>query len=348
MSAPLNIGIIGLGFGSQVHVPAFQHDPRCRVAAIAGRNLEKAARVAHELSIESSHGDWRSLVDDRNIDAVSIAVPPSEQPAIAKAALETGKHLFCEKPLAVSGSEAASLFDAATAKRIVHAIDFIFPELPLWIRARELIRGNELGEIRHATLDWRVETHASKTKVRSWKNDLSQGGGVLNNFVSHVVHNTEWFFGKTAAATAVVRGPLNGAETCVQATLDMKAGFPVFLSVGSDAFLGLGHRWTVYGEKGTMVLENGTADYASGFELSAGTRTTGSLQFIERDEPQPGVDTRVAPVARLASRFLDSILNGISMSPNFADGLRTQLILDEMRASNQIDRHPIKDSARPQ
>ena len=92
-----------------------------------------------------------------------------------------------------------------------------------------------------------------------------------------------------------------------------------------------------------MVLENRTTDYASGFELWTGSRATGALQLIGRDEPQPGVDGRVAPVARLVSRFLDAILNGAAMSPNFADGLRAQLILDEMRASNQIERRPVKN-----
>lgn len=348
VSAPLNIGVIGLGFGSQVHVPAFRQDPRCRVAAIAGHSVEKAARLANQLSIDSSHCDWRSVVDDRKIEAVSIAVPPSQQPGVAQAALEAGKHVFCEKPLAPSAGEAAGLFEAATAKQIVHAVDFIFPELPLWIRARELISGSKLGEIRHAVLDWRVETYASKTKEQSWKNDSSQGGGVLNNFVSHAVHNIEWFFGKTGGVSAALRGPRNGAETSVQATIDTEAGFPVFLSVSSEAFLGHGHRWTVYGEKGTMVLENRTADYASGFELSVGTRPKGPLQVIERDEAPPGVDGRVAPVARLVSRFIDSILNGLPMSPNFADGFRAQLILDEMRASNQINRRPIGDPTRPQ
>lgn len=342
MFAPLNIGVIGLGFGSQVHVPAFRRDPRCRVTAIAGRNLEKAGRIAHELSIGSSYGDWRPIVDDPNIGAVSIAVPPSGQTAIAKAALECGKHVFCEKPLAASGGEAASLFDAATAKAVVHAVDFIFPELPLWLRARDLIRGSELGQIRHVVLDWQVETYASRTKAQSWKNDPDQGGGVLNNFVSHVAHNVTWLFGGIGAVSAALRGGRDGAETCVHATLDMEAAFPLFLSVASDAFLGPGHRLAVYGENATLVLENCTTDYASGFELSVGTRSTGSLQLIARDEPQPGVDGRVAPVARLASRFLDAILNGGAMSPNFADGLRAQSILDEMRASSQVDRRPLK------
>lgn len=335
MSEPLNIGIIGLGFGSQVHVPAFRRDSRCRVAAIAGRNAEKAAAAAHQLSIESSYGNWRALVENPGIDAVSIAVPPCEQAAIAKGALEAGKHVFCEKPLAPAGAEAAELYETAKAARRVHAIDFIFPELPLWLKARDLIRGGELGEIRHAHLDWHVETYASKVKARSWKNDPDHGGGVLNNFVSHVAYYIEWLFGEIDSLIAALRGPDGRAETCVQAALDMKAGFPVFLSVASDAFLGRGHCLTVYGDEGTMLLENRTADYAAGFELSMGTRATGSIQLIERDEPKAGVDGRVAPVARLVSRFMDAIVDGTPMIPNFGDGLRAQMILDEMRSSDQ-------------
>jgi predicted dehydrogenase len=96
-----------------------------------------------------------------------------------------------------------------------------------------------------------------------------------------------------------------------------------------------------------MVLENRTTDYACGFELWTASRATGRLESVGRDEPQPGVDGRVAPVARLASRFLDAILSGAAMSPNFADGLRAQLILDEMRASSQIDRSLAKNPALP-
>jgi len=253
VSPLVNIGIIGLGFGSQVHVPAFRLDPRCRVAAIAGRDKEKAATVARDLSIDRAHGDWRELIEIPELDAVSIAVPPCAQAEIAKAAIDAGKHVLCEKPLAATRAEAAELLDAATAKPTIHAVDFIFPELPLWIEARELIHGNQLGEIRHAVLSWRVETYASKVKARTWKNDPDQGGGVLNNFVSHVAHNIEWLFGDMDSASADLRGP-GGVETCVQATMDMSAGFPVFVSVASDAFLGHGHSLAVYGEQGTLLF----------------------------------------------------------------------------------------------
>ena len=328
-------------------MPAFRLDPRCRVAAIAGRNAEKAARIADGLSITRSYGDWRPIMEDRAIDAVSIAVPPSEQPAIALAALAAGKHVFCEKPLASHVDDAARLFEAATARRLVHAIDFVFPELPFWIKARELVRADGFRGIRHAVLDWRVETYAARTKARSWKNDSSRGGGVLNNFVSHVVHNVEWLFGTITSVSSTIRGPSGCAETCVQATLNLDCGFPVFLSVASDAFLGHGHRLEVYGEEETLVLENRTADYAAGFELRLGTRRTGSLELIGRDEPRPGLDGRIAPVGQLASRFLDSILNGVEMIPKFADGVRAQLILDGMQTSSQVERPVTTDSTRP-
>lgn len=343
MALPLNIGVIGLGFGAQVHVPAFRADPRCRVAAIAGRRADKAASVADRLSIPRSYGDWRLIIEDSSIGAVAIAVPPSEQPAIAMAALEAGKHVFCEKPLAAQVDDAARLLEAATARRLVHAIDFIFPELPLWLKTREFVRADEFGGIRHAVLNWRVETYAARTKARSWKNDPRCGGGVLNNFVSHVVHNVEWLFGTVAAVKVALRGPTDGPETCVQATLDLDGGFPVFISVASDAFLGHGHRLEIYGEEATLVLENRSADYAAGFELWLGTRETGSLELIARDEPLAGVDGRITPVSALASRFLDSILDGGEMVPNFADGLRAQLILHQMMESSRID-CPVKAS----
>lgn len=331
-SAVVNVGVVGLRFGSQVHVAACRSDPRCRVVAICGRDAGRAASIASDLGIPKSTGDWRQLIADPDIAAVSIAVPPAAQVEIAAAAINAGKHVFCEKPLAANAADAERLCTLAAVQCRVHGINFIFPELPLWQRAREAIRSGELGAIRHAVLDWRVETYAARTKAMSWKNRGGEGGGVLGNFASHAVHNLAWLFGDIRAATAQLRGSRGCEETCVQATLDLAAGFPVFLSIASDAFLGHGHRFTVHGEEGTLVLENRTADYVLGFELSLGTRATGALARIAADDPQPGVDGRIAPTARLLTRFLDAIESGSETQPSFADGLRAQRILDMMRA----------------
>lgn len=347
MPSRLKIGIIGLGFGGAVHVPAFRQDLRCQVIAIAGRNKEKAANLAKDLEIPNSSDDWRRIIENREIGAVSIAVPPYVQPEIVEAALHAGKHVFCEKPLAPSAVSAARLFRLAASKGLVHAVDFIFPELQPWIEARERIRSGAIGAVRHVSLDWSVETYAARMNLDSWKNDPVCGGGVLNNFVSHVVHNIEWMIGRIDYVSAILRGPVNKAETRVNATLDLEGEVPVFLSVASDAFLGSGHRIFVYGESGTLALENPTSDYASGFQLRVGTRDTVSLNAVTVDRTQPGIDGRIAPVARIASRFCDAIFHGVIMSPDFANGLRAQCILDTMRLSNESNRRMATDSLPP-
>ena len=82
MTRRLNIGVIGLRFGADVHVPAFRNDSRCEVSAIAGRDLARVADVARRLGVPRPFDDWRALVDSPDVDAVAIAVPPAAQPPI--------------------------------------------------------------------------------------------------------------------------------------------------------------------------------------------------------------------------------------------------------------------------
>src|SRR5258708_246526 len=112
MSNAIAIAVIGIGFGQQVHVPAFGQNPRCTVAAICASQASRAQQVAAQLGIPRWSGDWRELIDDRSIDAVSIAVPTPLQPAIVEAAAGVGKHVFCEKPLAPDLASALRMFDA--------------------------------------------------------------------------------------------------------------------------------------------------------------------------------------------------------------------------------------------
>ena len=107
MSPPLRVAVIGVGFGQQVHVPAFRADPRCEVTTLCASNEAKAAEIAGRLNVPRASGDWRAVIADSEIDAVSIAVPPCLQSQIALEALEHGKAVFCEKPLAAHVHDAA-------------------------------------------------------------------------------------------------------------------------------------------------------------------------------------------------------------------------------------------------
>src|SRR2546423_2111222 len=171
-SEQIRVGVVGLRFGVQVHVPAFRADTRCRVVALAGRDSERSALAANALGVERSFGDWRCLLADQGIDAVSIAVPPSEQPAIIEEAARVGKHVFCEKPVAASVVAAERALDCVRRAGVVHAIDFIFPEIDAWKTARRLIHQGGIGTPRHFSYRWCIETFATRTRVDSWKSRI--------------------------------------------------------------------------------------------------------------------------------------------------------------------------------
>jgi predicted dehydrogenase len=192
MSAPVNIGIVGAGFGRQVQAPAFQSVSECEVRALCALPLEQAQQAAQGLGIPKATENWRDLVADPDIHALAVAVPPSLQAEIAVAAAQAGKHLFCEKPLALNVSQAQKVVAAARQAKIVHAMDFIFPEIAAWQKARELLSSSALGRIRHAALTWRVETYTYRTGADNWKTRAASGGGTLNNFASHTLSYLEW------------------------------------------------------------------------------------------------------------------------------------------------------------
>jgi predicted dehydrogenase len=322
-----NVGVIGLRFGADVHVPAFRSDPRCDVRAIAGRGAARVAELARRLGVPDPFDDWRALVDSADIDAVGIAVPPAAQPAMVVYAAERGKHVFCEKPVAASVADARSALDAVERRGVVHGIDFIFPEIAAWRRARELLAEGAIGRVAHFAYTWRIETHASRTHADTWKNRPDEGGGALGNFVSHVFHNIEWLIGpvRRIPMLACPRGPRIGRA--VDGIVEIEGDVSGSLSVSTDAFLGSGHRIEVYGERGTLTLHNPTPDHASGFRLKIGSRATGVLEAVPGIETESGPDGRLTQVSRLVRRFVDAIESGGQTTPNLSHGVRVQTLL---------------------
>jgi predicted dehydrogenase len=334
MREPLRIGVIGVGFGQQVHVPAFRADARCQVVAICARSREHAARAAARLGVPQTYGDALQMMASREVDAVSIAVPPALQPELVVAAAEAGKHVFCEKPLAADVAAAERALAAAEKSGVAHAMDFIFPEIPAWQQARSLLAAGTLGALRHAAVSWRVESYAFARGLDSWKMRSTEGGGTLNNFVSHSLYYLEWLLGPVTRIAARFTPRQSAGEARVDAWLELASGCPVTLSVAADAFLGSGHRLEIYGEQGTLRLENRTADYVNGFTLSVGTRSTGAFS-AQTLEPPGEPDGRIAAASAIVRRFVDAVLSGSAVEPNLAHGLRVQHLMAAARAADR-------------
>jgi predicted dehydrogenase len=112
------------------------------------------------------------------------------------------------------------------------------------------------------------------------------------------------------------------------------------LQVSCASFLGSGHRIELYGEDGTLVLSNPTADYFRGFELMLGRRTDQALKYVAFDNPNDtqSVDSRIAPATRLVRRFLDACESGGAPSPGVAEGYRVQCLIEAARCAHASGR----------
>lgn len=335
MSGRYRVGIIGAGFGQHVHVPAFRADGRASVDAICASTEARAQVIATRLGIPRAFGDWRTLIADPQIDVVGISVPPSLQAEIAIAAAAAGKHIFAEKPLASNAAEAQKMADAIRAARVVGVVDFEFREIVAWRRLRALIQEEAIGRLRHVYFSWRVETVANRDEKPSWKREIDLGGGTLNLFGSHALDSILWAFGSVhrLAARRWVAGR-GSADARVEAWLETVAGLPVTLSLAADATLGSGYRIEIYGDDGSLVLENRTADYAAGFVLTFGRRGEPATA-LELELLPAGVDGRIAATASVVRRFLDAVERGLPVEPDFDDGLAVQRLMDAIREADK-------------
>jgi len=328
--------VLGVGFGEAVLAPAFARDERVRVVGFCAHSLDRARTAATRFGVAHAWDDWRAALDSNEVDAVAIAVPPVLQPEIAREALRRGKHVFCEKPIAVDRHDADDLALAATKAAVAHAVDFEFCELASFRRAYELAHSDAWL---HFALTWRVETRANRLGAHPWKTATVRGGGALLGFGPHAVHAVEWLFGRISRLSARIEPREAEADTCVDAWLELENGVRGTLSIATDALQGSGLRLEAYGANRSMVLENQTTDHLRNFVLTTRHREDAAPTIVVDERPAPGSaapqgDGRIEPVASLAKRFVDAALGGQAVRPNLEDGARNTSVLDAMRTAH--------------
>ncbi len=337
----IRLGIVGTNYGRNVLLPAFRADPRCQVVALAGSDAGRTAELARTADVAKGYGDWRALVEDSDVQAIAMATLPSLQAQIAIRALELGKPVFAEKPMASDLASAGAMLRQASLSHLPTMIDFNFHQTMSWQRAKQMLDAGAIGALRHVVVNWHVESRAIQLRMRNWKTLGDDGGGVLGNFISHCFHYLEWFCGPIAGLSARISGLPNDAEleTTVAMALQCRAGPLVSLSMSCASYLGTGHRIEFFGEDGTLVLQNTGIDYMRGFELFHAKRPDAPLERIAVIDPVDAQypEGRIAPVSRLARMFFDAIESGGTPAPGFAEGYRVQYLMDAARRSHHQD-----------
>ncbi len=332
----IRVGIVGIGFGQQVHAPAFRSVDDCEVAAICASDSERAARAASRLGIPQSFGDWRDLVSDPDVDVVSIATPPALQVEIAKQALTLGKPVFCEKPLALTLAQAIELEEIASATGLPTAVDFEIAALPVFQHAENLVK--EIGSLRSVHVRWHVETFANRMGTDSWKVRTDEGGGALYSFASHVFRYLEELCGRPInrinATLSRAPGDERQTDTLVTLRLEIEGQIPATVEVCTHAFAGFGHRVEFLGESGSIVIENRSQDYIRGFRLFLARRPDHEPNLIDIPQLEENEDGRVPAVALLARQFITAVQENRPFQPGFREGKRVQELIDAALRSN--------------
>ena len=178
--------------GTETVIPAMQLGEHCSVTAIASRQLEKAQVAARQLGIEKAYGSYEELLDDPDIDAVYIPLPNHLHVPWAIKALNTGKHVLCEKPIALSAAEAQKLLDAARKfphQKVMEA--FMYRHHPQWQWAKRKVSEGKIGELR-TIQSFFSYYNADPDNIRN-KADI--GGGGLMDIGCYCISLSRFIFG---------------------------------------------------------------------------------------------------------------------------------------------------------
>ncbi len=209
--APLRVGVVGLGMGS-VHVEAYAAMPGVEVVALAGKEADRLAELGAEYAVPHLLADWADLVALPDLDIVSIATPNALHHPITMAALAAGKHVFCEKPLALDSAQAREMVAAAVAHDRVLEVAFNHRRRADVQYAKRYLDEVGIGRIYHARASWK--RRAGIPGLRSWfTSKRMAGGGALIDLGPHVLDSLLFLLGerKVVAVSAVAHGELGRA-----------------------------------------------------------------------------------------------------------------------------------------
>lgn len=353
MDKIIRIGIIGAGFAQTTQIPGFKNCKSARIVAIASARREHAAEVARQFGIPNVENDWRSLVSRDDIDLVSIVTPVVTHCEMTMAALDSGKSVLCEKPMAMNADEARRMAERARSAGVLALIDHELRFLPGRIKMRELIQSGAIGKVRHAGLTFRSDSRADANRPWNWWSDEKQGGGALGALGSHVVDGFRWFLGTEISEVLAnlathIRERRDHEGRARPVTTDDETNMLLRFADGESTEGATGiasmslvesgkpeHRLEIFGASGALMIEeNG--------ELWRSKTGDGEWHRVEvgREDLAPGMsDNGWARGFTIFSRkIVDALRAGettVEGAATFADGYRTQLVLDAARRSNE-------------
>ncbi|MGB7410291.1 MAG: Gfo/Idh/MocA family oxidoreductase [Sphingopyxis granuli] len=359
----LNIALIGSGFMGRAHALAFAAADRTfdlprapHVALLADRDLPKATAAAASLGIARASGDWREAIDDAGIDLVAIATPNRLHAPIAIAALEAGKAVYCEKPLATTIAESEAMTAAAAASGLPTAVGFTYLYNPMIVLARELIAGGEIGEVTAFRGIHAEDFMASADASFNWRCEPDQAGGALADIGSHIIAMARHLVGDIAVVSGRLhtayptRRDAQGTDRTV--TVDDQMDAVIEFASGATgtlaaSWIASGHKmglaFEVSGTRGSIAFTQERFNELRLYRSGPG-RTNGFTTICAGPEhgdygafcPAPGHQIGYNDLKTIEAKAVVEAAAGLSSAAkSFADALAVERVADAIRRSHR-------------
>ena len=364
MTDQLRVGIIGVGWGSLVQVPAFRAAGGYEVAALCSRRAERAAEAGGRLGIEDVSTDWERFVTRPDLDIISVCTPTGLHREQVLAAISAGKHVLCEKPVALDSGQAAEMADAADAAGVATAVCFENrwgrEKLAVWRQIGEGLLGSPYFARVAIAADY---FHPSRPLMSEWMYRLADGGGYLLGMASHDIDYLYCLFGVPEAvcadvhATIPTRTRADGSSFAADADdtasllLRWSSGVRASISLTTVGLhTGSRYRFEAFGSGGTAEID-GTVFGGTVRAGRAGEEGLHELALSDAavSDPSaiPATGRRSAPIRALAlmlEQWLPSVGGSALASaatdgsgprvPTLRDGLAVQRVIDAARVSS--------------
>ena len=349
----VRIGFIGSGFARRVQLPGLGFVPGTRATAIASGRRANAEAVAREFSVPHVFDDGVDLAQSPDVDLVVVSSTPDSHARYAIAALEAGKHVLCEKPMALDAYEAAQMLAAAERRPDRFAwVDHELRYEPNRRRARELIASGAIGEVRHIELSLKPYLRGDGRPQAAdapwtWWFDGARGGGILGAVGSHLIDLCRYWTGSEVAYVAGlvetfvgertdesgVKRPVT-ADDFTSSVLRMASGAVATITLSSMAHHGPGHLAQVTGSEGTLVLTGET-------KLER-AKAGGPLEDVSAPDELWEKTKPNNMWARSFVRLLRDLVRAIGgavaegEAATFRDGWQVQRVLDAIRGGRGV------------
>jgi predicted dehydrogenase len=359
--------MVGYAFMGRAHSQAwrtvghvFDLSLQPRMAAICGRDAAAVAAAADRLGWAAWETDWKRLVDRDDVELVDVSSPGSSHADISIAALEAGKHVLCEKPLANNVDEARAMARAAeraAARGVRSMVGFNFRRVPAVVLARRLVEEGRLGTLRHVRGAYLAGALVDPEFPLVWRLQAEQAGsGALGDLGAHAIDLAQYVTGDRIAGvsalteTFVKERPLPSGAGRGAVTVDDAALFIARFGGGALATFeatrfAAGHkeglRLEVNGDRGSLVWELDHLNELWFFDATEERKLQGFRRIEVNEQEHPyipawwfthalGYENTFTHQAR---DLLEAIAAGTDPVPSFADGLQVQQVLDAVLRS---------------